>query len=462
MAKDFRATQIETTKIILSGGIGTQGIGGLIYSGSVAANRVGGIPASMISDVGTDVFLFVSGTKSNTDFNRTDVTLFGGDVVISGTLYAERQVIEVDSVSDGDFFVTGNMFVKPDSNSLNSVEFTDRFGRSFFKSNTLQKQILFLSGGAASSVDESSGTDVAFYVSGAINSRGSNIRGVSLFGGDVVHSGSVYVLENGTNENLKLVRDTAANQNAFIVFEGTSGTNLGQIYANSAHMFLQAQTGDFIFRVGTSNVVRVDGGLDRVGVGNDVLPTHMLHVSGTQMPAFRVDSGLKSNLINAKDNTVYFLSGGSPSSFNEAEANDVGFYVSGSVNNVGGTSKGIALFGGDVVTSGSVHTKGAVHRKMLFKASNFIVGSDDHYVFIDTASGHVTASLQAAAAAGAGRELIFKDVGGYADANFIVIKPVIGDKIESVADELKIKVASGSISLISDGVANYYAFSARD
>ncbi len=36
MAKDFRATQIETTKIILSGGIGGSTLGGIVYSGSSA------------------------------------------------------------------------------------------------------------------------------------------------------------------------------------------------------------------------------------------------------------------------------------------------------------------------------------------------------------------------------------------------------------------------------------------
>ena len=117
MAKDFRATQVETTKIILSGGIGSKGIGGLIYSGSSATNREGGIPAAMLANVGTDVFLFVSGTKSNNNFQRSGVTLFGGDVVISGTMYAERQVIEVDGLVDGDMIVTGGVFVEPDTNS---------------------------------------------------------------------------------------------------------------------------------------------------------------------------------------------------------------------------------------------------------------------------------------------------------------------------------------------------------
>ena len=116
MPKDFRASQIETSKLILSGGIAGTSAGALIYSGSVASNREGGVSDSaMLSNVGSDVFLFVSGTRSNTNFSRTDVTLFGGDIVVSGTLYAERQVIEVDGVVDGDMIVTGSLFVEPDT-----------------------------------------------------------------------------------------------------------------------------------------------------------------------------------------------------------------------------------------------------------------------------------------------------------------------------------------------------------
>ena len=133
MSKDFRATQVETAKIIATGSLegvrhGTSdpvaaNLGLAIYSGSVSTNREGGIPSKMLDDVGSDVFLFISGSISNSDFSRTEATLFGGDVVISGTLYAERQVIEVDSVADGNFFVTGSLFQKPDASTTKSAVF---------------------------------------------------------------------------------------------------------------------------------------------------------------------------------------------------------------------------------------------------------------------------------------------------------------------------------------------------
>ena len=52
MAKDFRASQIETSKLILTGGIANTSAAGLIYSGSVSTDREGGIPATMLTNVG--------------------------------------------------------------------------------------------------------------------------------------------------------------------------------------------------------------------------------------------------------------------------------------------------------------------------------------------------------------------------------------------------------------------------
>ena len=146
MSKDFRASQVETSKIIASGAIAAgKPLGIAIYSGSVASNREGGTTDStMLNNVGTDVFMFVSGTISSGNpnvFNRSDVTLFGGDIVVSGTLYAERQVIEVDQTVPGDFFVTGNMYVEPDSNSTKSVAFRKADGTDIFVVDSTNSQV---------------------------------------------------------------------------------------------------------------------------------------------------------------------------------------------------------------------------------------------------------------------------------------------------------------------------------
>ena len=52
-------------------------------------------------------------------------------------------------------------------------------------------RVLILSGGAGTSNNEASGPDVNFYVSGSTRSKGTNSKGTSLFGGDVVVSGTL-------------------------------------------------------------------------------------------------------------------------------------------------------------------------------------------------------------------------------------------------------------------------------
>ena len=142
MSKDFRASQIETSKLIASGGIAGTSVGLAIYSGTIASNREGGVSDSAIfNDVGSDVFLFISGSKNLTSFNRENVTLFGGDIVISGTLYAERQVIEVDGQIDGDMIVTGSLFVEPDANSTKSIAFRKADGTDIFVVDSTNSQV---------------------------------------------------------------------------------------------------------------------------------------------------------------------------------------------------------------------------------------------------------------------------------------------------------------------------------
>jgi cytoskeletal protein CcmA (bactofilin family) len=780
MAKDFRASQIETSKLILTGGIASSTIGAAIYSGSVATNREGGIPATMLNDVGSDVFLFVSGTKSNNDFTRSDVTLFGGDIVVSGTLYAERQVIEVDGQVDGDLIVTGNFYVKPDANSTKSVEFRNAANQSMVTVDTSNKKVSIFSGdgsgaadvafyvsgsvgskgttderGAAlfdgdlitsgalyvhgtsdlpgttvsaaivldsnpesaivwdSSVDSNypdamiyetsgdlyvsasekvliqgsesvrviangekdylrfdsinsqavsqfnilnddidfrignqthdqavwidaveetvnidrkiteaiPGSDINFYVSGAIGSKGTNERKASLFGGDLITSGTLYVhgtkdlpgtsvssaivLDSGTESAIvwdssvdSNYPDAALYENGGVlyvtasstvhlqggplgVYIGESGT--GGVFArfldNSGQLenIFNPLGADIDFTVETDNknhAIFVDASTDQVLIlsggaaaspdessapdvnffvsgskgahggstkgtavfGGDTFISGSAYVStlfveeedptiifrepgtvtdkatiginssdniqienkttnkhivfkvndgGVVREGFRIDGGIAEVVVNQgaealvdfrveSDNKthaifvdgsadkVLILSGGAPASFDEAAPSDVAFYVSGSVNSSGTVVKGTAVFGGDQVISGSSITKSGVRRSIAFKNSNFNVAPDNHFLFINTNSGHVTASLESAAAAGEGRVLTFKDVKGFADSNYIVIKPNGSDKIEGINDETKIKVASGSLSLVSDGDNNYFIYGERD
>ena len=94
MSKDFRIKQLRTTQVIVSGSAVGTSPSLLIYSASAATNLDGGVHADLLTSVGKDVWMFVSGAKNDSDQAQTlhsDKILFGGDVVISGSLFANIQ-----------------------------------------------------------------------------------------------------------------------------------------------------------------------------------------------------------------------------------------------------------------------------------------------------------------------------------------------------------------------------------
>jgi len=99
--------------------------------------------------VGADVKLLLSGAAGSRGTGTRGATLVAGDLVVSGSSHLAA-------------------------------------------SNFTSTQVLILSGGSTSSPDPAGGSDVNFFVSGAIGSRGTATRGTSIFGGDVYISGSLY------------------------------------------------------------------------------------------------------------------------------------------------------------------------------------------------------------------------------------------------------------------------------
>ena len=92
MSRDFRAQQIQFTSLIASGSNGT-GAKLLVYSIDAedpSTPNQGIIEASTLADlsgnIGNDVFMFVSGTIGAKDSNTAGVTVYGGDVHVSGNL----------------------------------------------------------------------------------------------------------------------------------------------------------------------------------------------------------------------------------------------------------------------------------------------------------------------------------------------------------------------------------------
>jgi hypothetical protein len=166
-------------------------------------------------------------------------------------------------------------------------------------------RVLFLSGGSASSPDVRSSTDVNFFVSGSSGSRGTAVRGTAVFGGDVVASGSVYV--SGSNSSLLSIANT-------------------QLSVDSSNDFYLNNTSA--------------GRLSYFGV--------------------KTTEGVSANFLRVRPNSVpentlvSFLQGlGGHNTVTPLGQTDTNFFVGGKIGAIGGTTRGAAVFAGDLVISGS-------------------------------------------------------------------------------------------------------------
>jgi hypothetical protein len=189
----------------------------------IAFSKEEGLTAGSVT--GTDVFMFVSGAMGSKDTATRGTAVFGGDVVISGTLHGGSPLKVGDSLLvtgalhlaervtapnvpiDGavlyardDGGGTAKLYWKNGDNVEQEVGTGGGGGGggdSFFSSTT--NGSIFTSGSAAfrgleSSIDSPAdkGSDVFFYVSGTSGGKGSALPSVTLFGGDIVASGTIY------------------------------------------------------------------------------------------------------------------------------------------------------------------------------------------------------------------------------------------------------------------------------
>jgi len=88
-------------------------------------------------------------------------------------------------------------------------------------------------------------------------------------------------------------------------------------------------------------------------------------------------------------------------------------------------------------------------------SSNFDVASNSYFSGISGAVSAVTASFNAVSTYPSGQTMIFKDTGGTAGTNNILLKPSGSQTIDG-ATGLIISVNSGSVTIVSDGVSSFY------
>ena len=182
--------------------------GAIFTTGSVA---IPGGDAGTIddpTDKGTDVFFYVSGA-----LDKTQTALFGGDVTASGSVNGLLGLSgSLTQLTDGtSYLIAGdNVIIASQSNgsvTVSSMQ-ADTYWDSTTNGSIFTTGSVAIPGAEAGTVDAPSdkGTDVFFYVSGAINSAGGASEGVSVFGGDVSVSGSVRYYNSVTTPTTRITQ----------------------------------------------------------------------------------------------------------------------------------------------------------------------------------------------------------------------------------------------------------------
>lgn len=225
MAKDFRADRIRISAIVGTGSVGftrsaasaggasaLPHLGLLVYSSSKAADFKGGrLDTRMLDNVGSDVWLVVSGSRNNSAVKNSQKAagssvLFQGDVVVSGTLWAERSVVEVDDSTVGNFripnkLIQGFQTGSTDAETGTALILSDPYTANPDGGNNGTGTVSFKKVAGSSgnfTYPAASHGDVFFHVSGSRGVRNTNDRGIALFDGDVHVSGNLSTDPLGT------------------------------------------------------------------------------------------------------------------------------------------------------------------------------------------------------------------------------------------------------------------------
>tara|TARA_R110001583_G_scaffold27302_6_gene97722 strand:- start:6962 stop:8566 length:1605 start_codon:yes stop_codon:yes gene_type:complete len=335
-------------------------------------------------------------------------------------------------------------------------------------------QVLIMSGGGATSYDESSAADVSFYVSGSTPSFDLAAGGATVFGGDTHVSGGMRV--GGSILSVSEYIDHIGDPDTFIRFEDDT------IY----------------FDAGGRNFIKIiETGTDKLIINNGALDIDL-----------QVKGNSSANLLrtDAANDSVYFGA-------NSAAGVDNSFWVSGSIGSRGTSIRGTAVFGGDSIISGSIYVDRDIEALGAVKAtsglsgsltrlsdgksfieaganvtvtsasngsitiaatsgggaggsgdyqsktSNFTATTNEYMFGVSTSGGAITGTLPAASSAGSGKQYIFKDSGGHAGdtgRGIYIATDSNSEKIDGAA-AASINVSSGSISLMTDG-SNWFVF----
>ena len=311
----------------------------------------GGGATSTDEASGKDVNFYVSGTVGGRGGATRSISLFGGDLHISGNLtvggsspgggggsgsgvgWIARGENQIDTT--GSLGVSGSISVAEYIRHIGDDDTYLRFqsddvaiqagGRSMIKmTEGAQDQVLVLSGGGENSLNPKDFADANFFVSGAVDSRGTSTSGTSVFGGDVAISGTLAV-------NLS---DEGVGSQFVITTDGKVGIG-SSTPAYKLSVGGNMDVGEYIYHKNDANTY--------IRFQEDQLH---IKAGGDSMIKMKEDAS----------NQVLILSGGNSSSPDPDSFSDTNFFVSGAIDSRGSSVAGTAVFGGDMFVSGTAHT----------------------------------------------------------------------------------------------------------
>jgi len=241
-------------------------------------------------------------------------------------------------------------------------------------------QVLILSGGAQSDTpgDAQAYTDTNFFVSGALASRGTSTKGTSVFGGDLVVSGALSVSTPGVGQDvifygedsdaIGLQWDADSDEHGKLILgQDNHGVNF-QVYGESSNNYINWDQSADTFYIYVPN-------------GNLYTKGDMVFDISSQGWDFTVNSNSRVGIfVDGSEDQVYILSGGDgtgPTSPNPANATDMAFFVSGTVESKGSSTKGTSLFGGDLVVSGGLYLEERLEPGTIADGTVVVYGKDD-------------------------------------------------------------------------------------
>jgi hypothetical protein len=216
--------------------------GNLNTTGSLAL--AGGLGASYTtSNAGSDVFFFTSGSKGTiASRSSSGISLFGGDIVTSGSITLDNGAGYgiMHMTAGGELSLRnrslGGAYVGSVFTSLGSaVNFMEVRPNGYATGSAVS----IMPGLYAGPANPFNSHDTTFFVSGKRNAKGGNERGASVFGGDIVASGSAYF---GTDTSDSIVVNSRLASD--IIPDGNRTRNLGSDSARFANIY----TGDLHLR----------------------------------------------------------------------------------------------------------------------------------------------------------------------------------------------------------------------